>query len=264
MSGGKTYTCVSLMLNYIRSGHIVVTNVVFNCRAVTNFLGVPCVLWKQYYYFLNDDLELASRYHYINLYDYNNYPCGSLRGSSDYESRKVYIFLDEASSIFDSMVHASDSGVQAVATWARHSEKRGQILYLIMQFPSELHKRLRVHITNYIMCLGMKNYRLPFFGIPAPRFLHPFIVHRVLMADGETQLGSSKWERLDPRVYACYNTGQIVVHKDSFSLVAPTPPKLDFTLDVWRGRFFVVLSWFLILFLCFVGSLFFMRGVYAD
>lgn len=154
MSGGKSYYAVEKILDLLLQNHTIVTNIVLNCQAVTQYLQVPCVLWKRLYYHLSDDAEYLSQghYHAIDLRDYENYPCGSPRGSSTYDADMVYVFLDEASSVFDSMVHASDSSIVKVATWARHTRKRGIEVVLLMQFPSELNKRLRVHIVEYVHC----------------------------------------------------------------------------------------------------------------
>ena len=123
MSGGKSYFAVEQMLKWLFSGHVVCSNIFLNCQAVTSYLGVPCVQWKRLYFRLVDN---PSRYHDLCISDYDSFPTGSPRGSSDYDSRLVYLVFDEVSSIFDSMVHASDSSIQKVATWARHTHKPGQ------------------------------------------------------------------------------------------------------------------------------------------
>lgn len=215
MSGGKSYTAVELMLHYMHDCHRVASNIRLNCKAVSSYLDMPCVLWKQYFYLLS---EIDSRvpYNWLDIADYSSWPMGTLRGSTDYEKNKVYIFLDEVSSLFDSMVSSADGGIQAVATWARHSEKRGQMLYLIMQFPSELHKRLRVHITSYLECTNTNSVKIPLLGLGVPFFLRNMIIRRDLMPDLETVVGSATWSRLNPQVFTCYNTGQIVVgHNES-------------------------------------------------
>lgn len=216
MSGGKSYTSVRFMLAYLKQGQIVVTNIRLNIPAVTKYLDIPCVLWMQQYYLLTD--TLSDQYHHIFQGDYNSYPVGSPRGSQN--PLKVYIFLDEVSSIFDSMIHTSDAGIQAVATWARHSEKRGQLLYLIMQFSSELHKRLRIHITEYIHCTNTSNLTIPLVGCHLPKFLHNLIILQHVLADGETVIGHSEWFSLNPSIYKCYNTSQIVVgHHTSADII---------------------------------------------
>lgn len=226
MSGGKSYTAVEILLSYLAKSHRVASNIKLNCQGVTKYLCSPCVLWKQFVYLIENDEDYTGGYHCISLRNYNSYPCGSPRGTADYNKNKVYIFLDEISSVFDSMISSADGGVQAVATWARHSEKRGQMIYLIMQFQSELHKRLRVHITEYIHCTNSSNILIPFTGLHLPPFLQKKIIRTHYMADGETVVGSNKWFNLDSRVYDCYNTGQIVVgHKTDD--IMPMPLKID-------------------------------------
>lgn len=220
MSSGKSYFAVEQMLKFLYFGHPVASNIRLNCKAVTEYLGIPCIDWKRLYFFICDN---PSYYHEIQTSDYESYPTGSPRGSSDYNDRLAYIVLDEVSSIFDSMIHASDSSVQKVATWARHSRKRGQELLLIMQFSSELHKRLRKHITEYISCNNSNNLRIPLLGTGLPWFLRGMSVRQRFLPDEETPIGSSEWLTFRPEVYKCYNTAQIVVgHNDSIKpLVVP-------------------------------------------
>lgn len=211
MSGGKTYTAVEMMLSQLYHGHTCVSNIKLNCRETTSYLQMPCLVWKRLYYqiVMDEDAELG--YHQLRQDDYQSYPAGSPRGSPSYEKDKVFIFLDEISSIFDSMISAADGGVKAVAAWARHTEKRGQMLYLVMQFPSELHKRLRVHITQYIQCINTKNVKIPLIGTGLPWFMQGLLIRIDLMPDLETQIGGAVWGRYKPQVFKCYNTSQIVV-----------------------------------------------------
>lgn len=246
MSGGKSYTAVEMMLSKMYHGHTCVSNIRLNCRPVTDYLGLPCVIWKRLYYRLSLDKEDLAPYHGIMSDDYENYPAGSPRGSSTYERDKVFIFLDEISSIFDSMISAADGGVKSVAAWARHTEKRGQILYLIMQFPSELHKRLRVHITQYVQCINTSSVRIPLLGTGLPWFLHGYIIRLDYMPDLETQIGAATWGRYKPKVFKCYNTSQIVVghQQSSFNL---SRPDLSDKLKIEFYQRLLVLAIFLVL-----------------
>lgn len=257
MSGGKTYTAVEILLSKLCSSHIVATNIKLNCNGVTSYLHCPCVIWKQFYYLLENDDEFTGNYHCIALHDYNNYPCGSSRGSDDYEKRKVFIFLDEISSVFDSMISSADGGIQSVAAWVRHSEKRGQMIYLIMQFASELHKRLRNHITEYIHCTNSNNILIPFTGLHLPSFLRNKIIRTHYMADGETLVGQNHWFNLDPQVYKCYNTGQIVVgHKtEDIMPIQISIDRSDFIFSCYKKGVYVLC---LILLLSFSFSLLFL------
>lgn len=247
MSGGKTYTAVEIMLQRLRSSHRIITNVKLNCQGVTSYLCVPCVYWKRYYYYLENDDEITGGFNCLPLKNYNDYPTGSPRGSADYNERKVFIFYDEISSVFDSMTSSSDGGVQAVATWARHSEKRGQMIYLIMQFASELHKRLRVHITEYIHCTNSSSVLIPFIGCHLPKFLQGKIVRTHYMADAETRAGDNSWSVLNPDVYKCYNTGQIVIGHKTDDILPPLPKLDDTDLNYTRFLRGVFLLWLLII-----------------
>lgn len=222
MSGGKSYFAVEHMLSMMSQSHRVCSNIRLNCVHVTSFLHIPCIYWKQLYFFLTPD---PKGYHEILLTDYNSYPHGSPRGSANYEKNLCYIYLDEVSSLFDSMVHASDQNIQKIATWARHSEKRGIKMYLIMQFASELHKRLRVHITEFISCTNTSNVKVPLLGIGLPFFLQGMTIRTRYLPDGETKIAPAKWYSLNPHIYWCYNTSQIVVgDDDNFEF---TPPAVN-------------------------------------
>lgn len=208
MSGGKTYSAVADMLQRLLDGHIVVSNIRLNCKGVTSYLDIPCCAWKQNFYYLT---ETPVGYHEISLLDYENYPMGVPRGEPGYQDNLVYIYFDEASSVFDSITHSSNSKIQEVATWARHTEKRGQILFLIMQFSTELHKRLRNHITEYVSCVNTSGLRIPFLQCHLPFFLRGYIIQTRFAGDEETQLGGSSWVHIEPAIYDCYYTGQIVI-----------------------------------------------------
>lgn len=223
MSGGKSYTSVSYMLRNLQEGHIVVSNIRLKCQGVSSFLNVPCLLWKRNYYYLRERATPAEKlgYHELDLTDLDSWPCGSPRGSATYKQDLVYIYIDEASSVWDSLTSVQDKSIQKVATWARHSEKRGQILYLIAQFSSELHKRLRNHIREYVLCKNSAHVRLPIIRSRLPPFLRHFIITTVVSADEAEILESSKWTPINNKIYDCYDTGQIVVGASNF-------PKTEF------------------------------------
>lgn len=210
MSGGKTYTAVKFLLEKLAEGHQICTNIKLNCQGVTKYLGIPCCIWKQNYFYLSEDSADWSKYHTLSLFDYQNYPMGAPRGDADYDKSMVYIFLDEVSSVFDSITHSSNDKVQAVATWARHTLKRGQQIICIMQFSSELHKRIRNHITEYWSCVNTSTLRIPLVHWRLPRFLRGYIITTKFLGDEETAISPAQWSPLDSRVYSCYYTSQIV------------------------------------------------------
>lgn len=219
MSGGKTYSAVRDMLERIRTGHIVVTNVELNLSACSDFLGVSVADLSNFYWRIRDDEDDLGP-NEVHVSDYDSWPCGSPRGSATYDSDLVYIYLDEASSIFDAMTSGASESIKKVAAWARHTEKRGQMLYLIMQFENELHKRLRVHITEFIYCKNMSKVVVPILRCHLPKFASNFVSQIHLLPDGETSLGSPDFVPLDSRIFACYRTAQIVVGGHAFSRAA--------------------------------------------
>lgn len=222
MSGGKTYTAMRDLLYRLSNNHIIVTNIKLNCQGVTEYLSTPCVFWKKNYFFLSEDDDELKKFQTIKISEYEKFPIGSLRGSKDYEASKVYIYLDEISSVFDAMTSSNSQKIQQLAIWARHTEKRGQIVSLIMQFPSELHKRLRNHVTEYIACINSSKIRIPFLKTKLPWFLRGLIINTIYSSDGETIIGNSTWHSLDSRVYHCYYTGQIVYGSIIGQDISPT------------------------------------------
>lgn len=248
MSGGKTYFAVEQILKFLFEGHPVVTNIRLNCQGVTDYLGIPCIQWKRLYFRLVDAPE---KYHELLSDDYESFPTGSPRGSPDYNQRLVFIVLDEVSSIFDSMIHASDSSIQKVATWARHSRKRGQELILIMQFANELHNRLRKHINEYISCNNSNNLRIPIIGTGLPFFLRGISVRQRFLPDLETPVGSSQWVPFKASVFRCYDTAQIVV--GSQDSIKPLIVPLDRSLHNFRVQLRLFLFFVLLYLLCVCG-----------
>lgn len=250
MSGGKSYYAVEHMLGMMIQHHRVASNIILQCQAVTSYTGIPCVFWKQLYYSLVDK---PNGYHQIAVDDYDHYPHGSPRGSADYERRICYIYLDEASSIFDSITHSADNKIQTVAAWCRHTEKRGQRLFLIMQFASELHKRVRVHITEFVSCTNSSSLKVPFLGIGLPRIFRNMTIRSRYCADGETQIGRAKWYALNPAIYNCYKTSQIVVGSNDVEPYIPVV--IDDTVRIERiktRRFCLLcLFYFILLLTCF-------------
>lgn len=205
MSGGKTYTAVRHMLDNLKHCDVVCSNIELKCRGVSDYLSVPCVLWKQNYYQLSE--SPTKPYHNLNLYDYDSYPIGDLRGHGN---RKVFIYFDEASSLWDSIEHSGNSSIKSVAIWVRHSRKRGQEIFFIAQFASELHKRLRNHIQEFMTCVNSAAVRLPVIRCRLPSFLRCFIINTVVN-DKDEILVASTWSKIDSRIYQCYDTAQIVV-----------------------------------------------------
>lgn len=234
MSGGKTYSAVRKMLECLYNSEIVVSNVKLNCRGVTQYLMIPCLLWKQNYYILEEHGEQAHLpYHSIDIYDYYSYPCGSPRGRGNL---RVNIFLDEASSYFDSIKQSGSAEIQDLAAWVRHTEKRGQYMYLIMQFMSDLQKRLRNHVHEIIICRNTSNIRLPLVKLPLPFFLRGYVLTTRFGADEKTQLERTQWTKIDRRIYDCYDTSQIVVGQQftqSNCITLPTGRDRVRFLGVW-------------------------------
>lgn len=236
MSGGKTYTAVEMMMDDLMNGHIVCTNIFLKCRGVSSYLGCSCLEWKRNLYYLTDDPEECSQWHHVFFYDYSSYPCGSVRGNP----HKVCIYIDEASSFFDSIEVSSSSKIKEFAAWVRHTEKRGQFIFPIVQFPSDLQKRFRQHCTEYIYCANSEKIRLPIVNLNLPKFFHNFILRATMSSDGEKVLSPTVWKRRDPRIYDCYNTAQQLVGTNFFTTQAHTFNRKK--TSKWKIRLLIILA----------------------
>ena len=185
LGGGKTLTAVELMVDFLRLGWAVTTNIqLFH-------LG-----------------RLSERYRYIDDFanvDFWTLPVGAPRGSeSKYRS---VIVVDECAEFFDQYSSTSPQ-VKSFLSWLRHSSKRGQFVFLIVQQPEFIAKSLRLLINKWIVCLDLEQARLPILKIHAP-FCRPFVARRVFDKWGNCiSTGLSLANKVDVGWY--YSTSQSI------------------------------------------------------
>lgn len=155
LGGGKTLTAVEVMLDFLSAGHRVVSNIrIWGCEHPENFTFI-------------EDFEGV---------DFWKLPCGAPRGSPD--PYRVAIVIDECAEFFDQ--YSSTSPVlKSFMSWLRHSSKRGQFVFAIVQKPEYLAKSLRILINKWIVCDDMKQYRLPKIRLPVPFTSH--LVRRLVV-----------------------------------------------------------------------------------
>lgn len=145
LGGGKTLTAVEIAIFFLRQGFTVCSNI-----ALRNIDGLP------------------GRFDYVEdfaMQDFWKLPCGAPRGSP---SRfRTAIVVDECAEFFDQ--YSSNSPfVKNFLSWLRHSSKRGQFVFLIVQQPEFIAKSLRLLVNKWIVCTDMAQFRLPVIRATVP------------------------------------------------------------------------------------------------
>lgn len=145
LGGGKSLTAVELSVFFLRLGWTVVSNI-------------------QLYHI--DGLAGSFRYvdDFTNI-DFWSLPCGAPRGSDD--TFRSVIVIDECAEFFDQFSSTSPV-LRSFLSWLRHSSKRGQFVFLIVQQPEFIAKSLRLLVNKWIVCVDMQQFRLPFFRLRIP------------------------------------------------------------------------------------------------
>ena len=151
LGGGKSLTAVEISLWALRRGWSVTSNIqLFNID------------------------RFSTQFHFVENFDQVDFwslPCGAPRGSND-PFRSV-IIIDECAEFFD-QYSSTNPIVKNFLSWLRHSSKRGQFVFLIVQQPEFIAKSLRLLCNKWIVCWDMEQYKLPVF-----RFRVPFTRHLV-------------------------------------------------------------------------------------
>lgn len=172
LGGGKTLTAVEIMHHALtRLGATVVSNV--------QLRNIPPDCQVRYH-FIDDFASLGDSSD--DGSGYWSLPQGSPRGSGG--SDRSIIVIDEVAEFFD-QYSSSSHQLKQFTSWLRHSSKRGQWVFLIVQQPEFIAKSLRKLINSWIMCDDLDNYRIPGVRIRLP-FLSGFVRRLVLDRYGNT------------------------------------------------------------------------------
>lgn len=144
LGGGKTLSGVEIAVTAMASGFYVVSNIELNMDAICRDYGP----------------QMASLYSRIDLESSSpdSWPCGSPRGSGG--RKRVLVILDEVAEWFDQF-SATSASVRSFLSWLRHSSKRGQDVFLIVQRREYLAKSLRILISRWIWVDDLAVFRLP-------------------------------------------------------------------------------------------------------
>lgn len=185
LGGGKSLTAVELSVEFLRLGWTVTSNI--QLYHIEKFPG---------------------KFQYIEDFatvDPWTLPCGASRGSAD-KFRSV-IVIDEVAEFFD-QYSSSSPLLKQFLSWLRHSSKRGQFVFLIVQQPEFIAKGLRLLVNKWIVCQDMQQSRLPILRIRPP-FLGDFVARRIFDKYGNLiSTGLSLAEKHNIGYY--YNTAQSI------------------------------------------------------
>lgn len=222
LGGGKSLTAVEISLWALRLGWSVSSNIRL--------------------YHLG---RYADKYTYIEDFsscDVWQLPQGAPRGT-DNPYRSV-IVIDECAEFFDQYSSQSPE-VRNFLSWLRHSSKRGQFVFLIVQQPEFIAKSLRLLINKWISCLDMEQLRLPIFFCRPP-FCRDFVMRRIFDKWGNLiSKGACMVRKSEIGYY--YSTSESIAKEGRDGLVAPTDERpLPYPNTV------VILGCLYILYLCLV------------
>lgn len=164
LGGGKTLTSVYMGVNAMRQGYFVCSNVTFNLNRICAEYGNS--LRKLYKHISLDDSD----------FDPFKLPCGSPRGTKG--GKRVLIILDECAEWVDQYSNAKDPKIQRLWSWLRHSSKRSQDVFLIVQRADYLNKVLRLLVSRWLVIDDLAVWRMPVFKMRLP-FAKDFVMQRV-------------------------------------------------------------------------------------
>lgn len=185
LGGGKSLTAVEISLYFLSRGWSVTSNIqLYNIdRLPGKFTFVP-------------DFDQV---------DFWQLPCGAPRGTDD--PYRTAIVIDECAEFFDQYSSGSQT-VKQFTSWLRHSSKRGQFVFLIVQQPEFIAKSLRLLIHKWICCVDMEQFRIPVFRFRVP-FTRNLVWRRIFDRYGNLiSRGFNFAEKSDIGHY--YNTAQSI------------------------------------------------------
>lgn len=151
LGGGKTLSAVEVAVRAIASDYYVCTNIDLHIDILARELGD-----RVRGLYCRIDLEQD---------DPDAWPWGDPRGSGG--SRRVLVILDEVAEWFDQFSGTSPA-VRRFLSWLRHSSKRGQDVFLVVQRKEYLAKSLRILVSRWVWVEDLAVWRLPHFRIRLP------------------------------------------------------------------------------------------------
>lgn len=154
LGGGKTLTAVQFAVEAMRMGFFVCSNITLNLDLICAHYGGFCRSLYQHISF--DD----------PLFDPFKLPTGSSRGSGG--KKRVLVILDEVAEWVDQYSSAKDPRINRFWSWLRHSSKRSQDVFIVVQRPDYLNKVVRILISRWIWVHDLAVFRLPVLKMRFP------------------------------------------------------------------------------------------------
>ena len=229
LGGGKTLTSVYFMVNAIRSGYCVVTNITLDIDRICCEFGE----WAKslYYHVSLDDSDI----------DPFRFPCGDPRGHGG--NRRVLCVFDECAEWFDQYANAKDAKIQRLWSWLRHSSKRSQDVFLIVQRPDYMHKVLRILVARWLQVNDLAVWRIPLLRAKLP-FCGGLVVAAPYDRTGQRVghsyfISKKKWGRYYDTAECLNNEGSAY---NAVYTVNRTVKPSRFPLWFWLFSLFVLLS----------------------
>lgn len=212
LGGGKTLTAVQFAVESMRMGFFVCSNITLDIDRICLFYGEFCrTLYKRIS--LDDP-----------LFDPFKLPTGSPRGSGG--KKRVLVILDECAEWIDQYSSAKNPSIARFWSWLRHSSKRSQDVFIIVQRPDYLNKVVRILISRWIWVNDLAVYKLPYLRIRIP-FCSGYVMRNIFDGSSRNRIGGislaskSHWGMF-------YNTAECLNATGAelnYEYVVPTRPK---------------------------------------
>lgn len=219
LGGGKSLTAVQFAVDAMSRGFFVASNISIDQNQVATHYGD---FTRQLYLHISLDDP---------TFDPFQIPCGSPRGSGG--KKRVLVILDECAEWVDQYSSAKDPRISRLWSWLRHSSKRSQDVFIVVQRPDYLNKVIRILISRWIWVNDLATYRIPVLKLRFP-FCAGYVMRNIF--DGQkNRIGSvsfaskSYWGRF-------YNTAECLNADGSTYNTEYEVPEVKRT-----GRFWVVL-----------------------
>lgn len=203
LGGGKTLTAVETIVRALVSDYYVVTNIDVHIDVVARDYGS----------------RVRSLYCRIDLEgsDPDDWPVGDPRARG---SHRVLVVLDEVAEWFD-QYSGSSPQVRRFLSWLRHSSKRGQDVFLVVQRREYLAKSLRILVSRWVWVDDLAVWRMPKLRLRLP-FCGGLVMRVVCDLRGNV-IQSLEFARKS-RWGVYYNTGQLL--SGSLRMPYEIPPRV--------------------------------------
>ncbi len=170
LGGGKTLTAVSIIIDNLDVGNYIITNIVLNDAELTKRYGGE--EWRKLVEYV--DVETADPHEWIS---------GSPRGSGG--CKRVLVVLDEVAEWFNQYKSGQDFKVQRFFSWLRHSSKRGQDVFFIIQDEKFLTKSIRSLVNQWLVAADLQVVKVPAIRMRLPPFFWPYCWIRIFDRNGK-------------------------------------------------------------------------------